>query len=78
VGSTKGLLGGNDAGKTTIGMIMGLIEPKSDSIHAFGHDMAQELGRMNLASPTWTRRITLRCATICASSRGSGSNFTGN
>jgi len=46
------LLGGKGAGKTTtIGMIMGLIEPTSCSIHAFGHDMAHErhyvLGRMN-------------------------------
>jgi ABC-2 type transport system ATP-binding protein len=56
VGSTRGLLGGNSAGKTTaIGMIMGLLEPSSGSIHAFGHDMAREryqvLGRMNFESP---------------------------
>ena len=55
MGSTTGLLGGNGAGKTTIGMIMGLIEPTSGSIHAFGHDMAHErhqvLGNMNFESP---------------------------
>ena len=51
--SPRGEIG---AGKTTtISMIMGLIEPTSGSIHAFGHDMAHEryyvLGRMNFESP---------------------------
>jgi ABC-2 type transport system ATP-binding protein len=40
VGSTTGLLGGNGAGKTTICMVMGLIEPTSGSIRVFGHDMS--------------------------------------
>jgi ABC-2 type transport system ATP-binding protein len=35
--TTTGLLGGDGAGKTTtIGMIMGLIEPTSGSIRVFG------------------------------------------
>jgi ABC-2 type transport system ATP-binding protein len=55
VGSTTGLPGGNGAGKTTIGIIMGLIEPTSGSIHAFGHDMAHErhqvLGHTSFESP---------------------------
>jgi ABC-type uncharacterized transport system ATPase subunit len=63
VGSTTGLLGGNGAGKTTIGMIMGLIGLTSGSIHTFGHDMAHErhqvLGHMNSRAPTWTCRIAL-------------------
>jgi ABC-2 type transport system ATP-binding protein len=60
------LLGGNGAGKTTIGMIMGLIEPTSGSIHAFGHDMAHErhqvLGHMNFESPyvDMPHRLTVR------------------
>ena len=76
VGSTTGLLGGNGADKTTtIGMIMGPIEPTSGSIHAFGHEMALErhygLGRMNFESPyvDVPHRLTVR--QNCASSRGS-------
>src|SRR3974377_1246328 len=55
-GSVTALLGGNGAGKpTTIGMIMGLSQPSSGSIHALGADMATDresvLGRMNFESP---------------------------
>ena len=45
---------------------MGLIEPTSGSIHAFGHDMAHErhhvLGRMNFESPyvDMPHRLTVR------------------
>ncbi|MDR3448512.1 MAG: ABC transporter ATP-binding protein [Alphaproteobacteria bacterium] len=48
-GSTTGLLGGNGAGKsTTMGMLLGLLEPTSGSIDMLGHDLHQ---RRDLIAP---------------------------
>lgn len=55
-GSIIGLLGGNGAGKTTtLSMILGLLQPTSGAIRAFGHDFIKNrhsvLHRMNFCSP---------------------------
>src|SRR4029079_6848839 len=66
-GSITGLLGGNDAGKTTtIAMIMGLVLPTTGRVRVLGHPMPEEsaevLGRMNFESPyvDMPMRLTVR------------------
>jgi ABC-2 type transport system ATP-binding protein len=66
-GSVTALLGGNGAGKsTTIGMIMGLIQPTSGVVHVLGYAMPEDsgnvLGRMNFESPyvDMPMRLTVR------------------
>ena len=66
-GSVVALLGGNGAGKsTTIGMIMGLIEPTSGTVKVLGRDMTHErhhvLHRLNFESPyvDMPHRLTVR------------------
>ena len=47
-GSITGLLGGNGAGKsTTMGMLLGLLQPSSGTIEILGHDLATQ--RCNVA-----------------------------
>ena len=66
-GSVTALLGGNGAGKsTTIGMIMGLIEPTAGRVRVLGADMGRErhkvLHRINFESPyvDLPHRLTVR------------------
>jgi ABC-2 type transport system ATP-binding protein len=66
-GSVTALLGGNGAGKsTTIGMIMGLVEPTEGTVQVLGHAIPREsrevLGRMNFESPyvDMPARLTVR------------------
>jgi ABC-2 type transport system ATP-binding protein len=66
-GSITGLLGGNGAGKsTTMGMLLGLLQPTSGSIHIFGHDLQKAPEHIapyiNFSSPyvDLPNRLTIR------------------
>ena len=66
-GSITALLGGNGAGKTTtLAMMLGLLEPTSDSIRLLGHDLLTERGAIapyvNFSSPyvDLPNRLTVR------------------
>jgi ABC-2 type transport system ATP-binding protein len=66
-GSITALLGGNGAGKsTTMGMLLGLLEPTSGSIEMLGHDLRRERNRIapfvNFSSPyvDLPNRLTIR------------------
>ena len=66
-GSITGLLGGNGAGKsTTMGMLLGLLQPTSGSIDIFGHDLYKAPEKIapfiNFSSPyvDLPNRLTIR------------------